>query len=183
MKRSGLWLCMFGIVLWAGAVAPAQEQGQGRGGAAGQVRDRASRAAGAQNKAPAAADANAIEKARTARRDANAVGGAAAKRGQAEEGVAKIRAQAGQRGETLRKQLQQMNAQHLERQARLARLKELAEKSGNKETIARVDKLIAQEKQVFERKLNKVDEQPRSTAPAGKDAREQKTPDTKSDKK
>jgi hypothetical protein len=200
MRRSGLWLCMFGIVLWVGAMALAQAQGQGRGGAAGQVRDRAAQAGGAQNKTPAA-DANAIAKVKAAKQDANAVKAAGAQRGKAvEEAKAKAKGQGlDQQVESLKKQVQQAHAKHLERVAKLNRLRELAEKKGNKEMLARVDKLIAKENEVFGRKQNQVQGQPRATvpagpnevggrkAPAGKDAKldvkEQKTPEIKPDVK
>ncbi len=200
MKRSGLWLCMFGIVLWAGAVALAQDQGRGRGGAAGQARDLAAQAGGTQNKAPAA-DANAMDKVKAAKQDADAAKGGAAQRGKAiEEAQGKAKGQMGQQAEALKKQMQATRGKHLERLARLNRLREIAEKKGDKEMLARIDKLIAKQNEVFGRRQNIMQGQPRSSTlptgpndvagrkgPAGKDAKpdvkDLKTPEAKPEKK
>ena len=55
----------------------------------------------------------------------------------------------------------------MERVAKLNRLRELAVKKDDKEMIARVDKLIAKEKEVSGRKQEQVQGQPRVTPPAG----------------
>lgn len=201
MRRSSLWLCMLGIVLWVGVLALAQGQ-QGPGGAAGQVRQRAGQAGGAQTAAPAA-DANAATRARAARQDDSAMraargaaqdaNAAGAQRGKALEDVrAKAKDQRlDQQVQSLQKQIQEAKAKHMERTAKLNRIRELAVKKGDNDMVARVDKLIAKEKEVFGHKQNPG--QPRATAgpndvggrrgPAGSNARtdvkEQKAPEAK----
>ncbi len=59
-------------------------------------------------------------------------------------------------------QQQRHRAKHMERQARLARIRELAVQKGDAEMIARVDKLIAKEQQVHERKGVRLQEQKRA---------------------
>jgi len=56
----------------------------------------------------------------------------------------------------LRKQLLHEQAKHLERKARLERIKQLAVKEGDSKTIARVDKLIADEQKQYDRKHKDV---------------------------
>ncbi len=177
MKRSSLWLCMFGIVLWVGVVALAQGN-QGQGGAAGQVPDRNAQSGGAQNKTPTAdANSNARDRARALRREANAVGAAgaarqeanaAAQRGRSDrETPEKLKAQGAQQTESLKKQLQESNAKHMERLAKLNRIREIAVKENNKDMIARVDKLIAKENEVYGRKQSRMQGQPRATGMTG----------------
>jgi len=54
------------------------------------------------------------------------------------------------------KQFQREQAKHMERQARLTRIRELAVQKGDAEMIARVDKLIAQQQQVHTRKMTRL---------------------------
>jgi len=61
------------------------------------------------------------------------------------------------------KQLRHEQAKHMERAARLTRIRELAVQKGDAETIARVDKLIQKEQQVYDRKLQHLQGQPRAT--------------------
>jgi len=67
----------------------------------------------------------------------------------------------------LQKQQQHEAAKHLERQARLTRIRELAVKKGDKEMIARVDKLIAKENEVNSRKLEQLQQQHRALLGGG----------------
>jgi hypothetical protein len=60
------------------------------------------------------------------------------------------------------KQAQQDVAKHMERQARLARIRELAVQKGDDKMVARVDELIAKENQLHERKLLKMQGQKRA---------------------
>lgn len=60
-------------------------------------------------------------------------------------------------------QRQRNEAKHMERQARLARIRELAVQKGDADMIARVDKLIAKEQQVHQRKVNRLQQQRRAT--------------------
>lgn len=71
-----------------------------------------------------------------------------------------------------------MQAKQLERQARLMRIRELAQQKGDAETVARVDKLIAKQNEVFNRKQTHLQGQKRAAAAAtgrgfhpGRDAR------------
>lgn len=73
-----------------------------------------------------------------------------------------------QQEKAFQKQLQHAQAKHLERQARLNRIRELAVKKGDQELVARVDKLMAKEAQVHGRKQARLQGQPRAEgAPAG----------------
>jgi hypothetical protein len=63
--------------------------------------------------------------------------------------------------QALQKQLQHEQDKHMERVARLNRIRELALKKGDTETVARVDKLIAKEQEVYTRKQAKMQGQPR----------------------
>jgi len=60
------------------------------------------------------------------------------------------------------KQLRHAQAKQLERQARLARIRELAVQKGDTETVARVDKLIAKQNQVHVRKQQHLQTQKRA---------------------
>lgn len=64
--------------------------------------------------------------------------------------------------QALQKQQQQEAAKHLERQARLNRIRELAVQKGDKDMVARVDKLIAKENEVNTRKLEQLQQQHRA---------------------
>jgi hypothetical protein len=70
-----------------------------------------------------------------------------------------------QQAKAFQKQLQQEQAKHMERVARLNRIRELALKQGDTTTVARVDKLIAKEQEVFGRKQVRIQGQPRATLP------------------
>jgi hypothetical protein len=63
---------------------------------------------------------------------------------------------AGKLAEAKGKGAQQRMAVHMKRIAQLNRLRELAQQKGDQNMIARVDKLIAQENQVYDRKLGKM---------------------------
>jgi hypothetical protein len=189
MRRSSLWLCVIGIVFWTGAWTPAQGQ-QERRGAVSQARERAARAATAP-----AADANAMARARAAKEDANALQAAGAQRGKAmEEGQAKAGSPGlGRQGPLLQKQLRETRAKHMERMAKLNRIHELALKKGDAQMLARVDKLIVKEQDLFARRQDRMQRQPRAAPPAGapalkagKDAgtgaKERKMPEPKPEK-
>ncbi len=175
MRKSVLGMSLLAVVLWAATGVLAQGQGKEQGGGdKGRVRERPANKA--QENVPAAAE--------TA--DKNASKGKAAK--QADEGGSRVgeQKQGGPQAKKMEKAVteavakgkgkgQDMQAQafqkqrlhdqakHLERQAKLARLRELAVKKGDKEMIARVDKLIAKEQEVYGRKQGKMQEQPRAT--------------------
>jgi len=68
-----------------------------------------------------------------------------------------------QRAQSLQKRLQHEQDKHMERHARLTRIRELAVQKGDQEMIARVDKLIQKEQQIFDRKSQRLQGQPRVT--------------------
>jgi hypothetical protein len=60
------------------------------------------------------------------------------------------------------KQAQHDAAKHMERQARLARIRELAAQKGDDKMVARVDELIAKENQLHERRFQRMQAQKRA---------------------
>lgn len=66
-----------------------------------------------------------------------------------------------QQARVFEKQAQHETAKHLERQARLARIRELVVQKGDAKLIEQVDQLIAKEKQLFDRKLQRMQGQGR----------------------
>ncbi len=86
----------------------------------------------------------------------------------------------------LQKQLQHEQAKHMERRARLTRIRELAMHKGDAGVVARVDKLMAKEQQIYERKLTRVQQQRRALSAgvepeAKKEKVETGAPDKKTD--
>ena len=152
MRRSMVWVSMMAVLLWAGGNVLAQGQGKGKGGK-DQVKNAGPQADNAQQNAPAAGPQGEKGSGKKAEKasDSEAKG-----KGKGQE----------QQGQSLQKQLQHAQAKHLERQARLTRLRELAVKKGDQEMIARVDKLIAKEQEVHGRKQARLQGQPRAL-PAG----------------
>jgi len=61
-----------------------------------------------------------------------------------------------QQARAFEKQAQHETAKHMERQARLVRIRELAVQKGNTKMVEQVDQLIAKEKQLYERKLQRM---------------------------
>jgi hypothetical protein len=180
MRRPVLGMSMVAVVLWAAAGVLAQGQGKEQGGG-GKERVRERPARQAKENAPAAAEtadqkAGKGKAAQPAGEGGKAAGqkpsGPQGKKGAkapeaAAPGKGKGKGQ-GQQAQAFSKQLQHEQAKHMERQARLARIRELAVKKGDAEMIARVDKLIAQEQEVYARKQGKLQGQPRATpAPTG----------------
>jgi hypothetical protein len=174
MRKSVLGMSLLAVVLWAATGVSAQGQGKGQGGG-NKERVKEHPANKAQENAPATAetaDKN-TGKGKTAKQaDEQKQGGPQGKKGgkattdAGEQGKGKGKGQA-QQAQALQKQLQHEQAKHMERQARLARIRELAVKKGDTEMIARVDKLIAKEQEVYTRKGGKMQGQPRATSPAG----------------
>jgi hypothetical protein len=172
MKRSSLWLCTLGIAFCMAAMTLAQGQKQERG----------------------AVDPNAMAKVKAAKEDANAMKAVREQKGKAVEEV-KAKGQGMEHQvQNLQKQLQEARAKHMERVAKLSRLRELANKQGNKEMLARIDKLMTQENQLFGRKESKAEGQSHAvtTGPndaagrkgqAGKDVKSEIKSDVKKDAK
>ncbi len=178
MKKLTLALCAFGVLCWIGT----DVLGQGKGGG----KDRPERPARAERpqrpsnatdgkKEVKGQQGQAVEKAAEAKaageqraaQQADAAKSKAAKEATAQKKTAEETAQA--RGKNHQQQLrafeaqrQRQQAKHMERQARLARIRELAVQKGDAEMIARVDKLIAKENQVHERKQTRLQQQQRT---------------------
>ena len=76
----------------------------------------------------------------------------------------------------MQKQMQHDQAKHLERQARLARIRELAVKKGDTEMVARVDKLIQKQQDVYNRKMQHMQGQKRATPQPSEVGKETVTP-------
>jgi hypothetical protein len=60
--------------------------------------------------------------------------------------------------EAMRKQTEHEQAKHLERQARLQRIRQLAQQKGNDKLVAKVDELMAKENARYERKMRRLSE-------------------------
>ncbi len=171
MKRSGLGMCILAVVLWAGAGVLAQGQGKGQGGNDKErVKERGPQSSKAQENAPAEAtaekNAGKGKAAKQADESATKQGGPQGKKGPAsadtsDKGKGKGREQQAQ---AFQKKQQHEQAKHMERVARLNRIRELAVKKGDTEMVARVDKLIAKEQEVYGRKQGKG---PRRVGAAG----------------
>jgi hypothetical protein len=167
-------MCLLAVVLWASAGVLAQGQGKGQGGGDKERVKEGSPQSKAQDNAPApevTAEKNA-GKGKAAKQAAEGVtkqGGPQGKKGQAstdtsDKGKGKGREQQAQ---AFQKQQQKEQAKHMERVARLNRIRELAVKKGDTETVARVDKLIAKEQEVYGRKQGKMQGQPRAVPTVG----------------
>lgn len=175
MKRFTLGMCILAVVLWASAGVLAQGQGKGQGGSDKErVKERGPQSSKAQENAPApeaTAEKNAGKgkAGKQAGESATKQGGPQGKKGPAsadtsDKGKGKGREQQAQ---AFQKKQQREQAKHLERVARLNRIRELAVKKGDTEAVARVDKLIAKEQEVYGRKQGKGPAQPRAAGTAG----------------
>ncbi len=192
MKNTIAALCVLGVLCWAaGAWAQGQGKGrQQRPTRTEKPAQQAEAAKGKAAKDAAAAKEQAAEAKQQAQQkragqQAEAARGKAARDAEAAKGqgagkAAEARGKAGKDVEATEKagqakgkghqqqmrafeaQQQRHQAKHMERQARLARIRELAVQKGDAEMIARVDKLIAKEQQVHERKGVRLQEQKRA---------------------
>jgi hypothetical protein len=171
MKKHIIGTCLCAIVLWASAGA--QGQGKGQGGTDKQRGPQAGKAPVSPPAADQAAEKNAGKGKAAKQADESAAkrGGTPGKKGPAsteapDKGKGKGR---DQQARAFQKQQQKEQAKHMERQARLNRIRELAVKKGDTEMVARVDKLIAKENEVYSRKQGKMLGQPRATGMTGAD--------------
>lgn len=181
MKKLMLSLCAFGVLCWIGADVLGQGKGGGKGRPERPARaerpQRPSNGADGKKEAKAqqgqkgratqkAAEVKAAGQQRAAQQ-ADAAKPKATKEATAQKKTAEETTQA--RGKNHQQQLrafeaqrQRQRAKHMERQARLARIRELAVQKGDAKMIARVDKLIAKENQVHERKQTRLQQQQRT---------------------
>jgi hypothetical protein len=174
MKRTMVVMCVLFVLAWVAADALGQGKGRDR---PGRPTDRVANPNKAAETAKPDATAPAADAKGTPNVDKGGKGktkdaldevkgkGKAAKdalpgtKGPADKGKGK---QHEQQMLAFQKQQQKEAAKHLERQARLNRIRELAVQKGDKEMIARVDKLIAKESEVNSRKLQQLQQQHRA---------------------
>ena len=168
MRRTILSLCIMTVLAWAAGTVLAQGQGQGKEPRGGAVQaNKPGETARVDVNAPAAekkvqdAAKETREKAKGAVEQGQARGKAMTEDGAGKMAQTKGKAQE-QQMRAFEKQIQQNTAQHMKREAQLARLRELAVQKGDTERIARIDKLIAKEKQLYDRKLTKLQSQKRA---------------------
>jgi len=179
MRRMILALCVLSVLAWAAGSVRAQGQGKGKERAdrsadrsvnpnklAETAKPDANAPAGKQKAlTPQDIEKGAKEKAKGAKERGQEDGqmrGKAAKdqvAGKIAETKGKAREQ---QMRAFEKQTQHDAAKHMERQARLARLRELAVQKGDAKMIARVDELIAKENKLHDRKLTKMQGQKRA---------------------
>jgi len=175
MKWSNFGMCLLAVVLWASAGVLAQGQGKGQGGSDKErVKERGPQSSKVQENAPAPEataekDAGKGKAAKQAAANATKQGGSQGKKGQlptdtSDKGKGKGREQ---QAKAFQKQQQHEQAKHMERVARLNRIRELAIKKGDTEMVARVDKLIAKEQEVYGRKQGKTQGQSRTVPTTG----------------
>jgi len=164
-------MSVLAVVLWTGTAVLAQGKDKGGGGKE-RVRERPAPTGKATENLPAAnatVEKNAAPGKAAKQEAQNAMkgGGAQGKKAATEAAeTAKGKGKgAEQQAKAFQKQLQHEQAKHMERVARLNRIRELAVKKGDNETVARVDKLIAKEQEVFGRKQVRLQGQPRATLP------------------
>lgn len=163
MRASMLVLCTLAVVLWLGASARAEGKDKGSGSQT-TVQERDGKANQSHGKAP---DVGADKGGKGGQMEKPA--GPQGKKtvqapAAAEKGKGKGQGQ-DQQAQARQKQLQHEQAKHMERQAKLNRIREIAVKKGDAEMMARVDKLLAKENEVFSRKLQQMQGQPRATPP------------------
>lgn len=174
MKSAILWTCALTLVFWTGAQATGQGKGQGKGqekGDAARVKENVPASSPAhqapQAAAPSLGRPDKEKEARQGGKDVVDAGKADAAKGkkalESAGSVAKGKGQEHQQQlSALDKQLRHAQAKQLERQARLMRIRELAQQKGDAETVARVDKLIAKQNEVFNRKQTHLQGQKRA---------------------
>ncbi len=178
-------MCVVSVLLWNGVDALAQGKGQNKGPQA-PVKENAPKADKVLKNSEAAAETAAKDAAKgnkggkgqeSATPSTSRQGGAHGKKAETlSDAVEKGKGKAGQQLQSMQKQLQHEQAKHMERSARLARIRELAAQKGDTATVARVDKLIEKEKMVYGRKLEHMQGQKRATQQPGEAGKEMVTP-------
>lgn len=186
MKKIVLTLCVFLLFGWVATDALAQGKGGGarraERPARGQEVEKAAQAAKGETAQDAAATTKqATQKAAQGKRQAEAArdkvaqnsaaateqAGGKMGQGKAAEKGAQAKGQGHQQQlRAFEAQQQRQQAKHMERQARLARIRELAVQKGDAEMIARVDKLIGKQQQVHQRKQTQLQQQKRAMTDA-----------------
>jgi hypothetical protein len=170
MRISTLVACTLALVLWVGVGVRAEGKGKGKAGgeaASGKVRE--TKPVQGQG-VPPAGDRNAGQGVGKPGRVEKQTGPQSKKAGPASGASEKGKGQAKgkdheQQAQAFQKQQQHELAKHMERQARLNRIREIAVQKGDTEMIARVDKLIVKEQGVYGRKLQRLQGQARAAQP------------------
>jgi hypothetical protein len=179
MRRIILSLCALFVLAWAAGSVLAQGQGKGKEQGSGPA-DRAVKANTPGDIAkpdPNASAANAKKSLTSQDTQKNAEERAKAFKGRGQEQIQTqqkaVKDQVGgkmaetkakgqeQRAQVFEKMAQHEMAKHLERQARLARIRELVVQKGDAKMVEQVDQLIAKEKQLYERKIQRMQGQGR----------------------
>jgi hypothetical protein len=171
------WIaCGLAVLLWIGIDAMARNREPGQGGPA-QVKENAPQPEKPPEGSRPPAEAGAKDAAKDSKGARDSVGNATAggprpggpqgtnaqrPSGALEKGKSQGKGGAGP-GQTFQKQVQHEDAKHMERHAKLVRIRELAVQKGDKEMLARVDKLMEKEQQVYGRKVQRLQGQPRAT--------------------
>jgi hypothetical protein len=164
MKVCTFVTCLLAVVVWGGTRALAEGKGKGAGGKA-TVRKAPAQPERAQGHAPAG-DVS-PSRGDKGGREGKRAGLQGQKMTQALEAARQNKGKGPQQQDrAFQKQLVHEQAKHMERQARLERIRELAVKKGDAEMIARVDKLMAKERLVYSRKLQRLQGQRRIAPPA-----------------
>jgi hypothetical protein len=171
MKVSTWAMCTLAIVLWVGASAPAESKDKASGDQT-TVKERDAKA----NQGQAKVQAGDVKAGKGGQTDKQ-TGPQDKKAGKTPEAAGKSQSKGkgqDQKAQAFQKQLQHEQGKHMERVARLNRIREIAVQKNDAEMIARVDKLMAKEQEVYGRKLQKMQGQPRANPqlPAGPDKAE-----------
>ncbi len=176
--------CALAVALWAGVDAFAQGKGQGKRDQT-QTQENVAKANKAREDAQGAAEKDLGKGGKRAKKsDEDAAASKQKQEGpkgpkgkgaeQPSDALEKGKAK-GKGGEkqlqAFQKQLQHEQAKHMERHARLVRIRELAAQKGDAETVARVEKLMQKEQQVHDRKVKHLQGQPRATPQAPTDTK------------
>ena len=176
--------CVVAVLLWAGTEALAQGKGQGKS-EQGSVKDNAAKLNKPQAGSEAVGGVAGKQAGKDAKGAAEGMASDAAKQAEVHgkkaeksygDAMEKGKGKAGQQLQSMQKQMQHDQAKHLERQARLARIRELAVKKGDTEMVARVDKLIQKQQDVYNRKMQHMQGQKRATPQPSEVGKETVTP-------
>ena len=177
--------CVVAVLLWAGTEALAQGKGQGKS-EQGSVKDNAAKLNKPQAGSEAVGGVAGKQAGKDAKGAAEGMASDAAKQADVHgkkaeksygDAMEKGKGKAGQQQlQSMQKQMQHDQAKHLERQARLARIRELAVKKGDTEMVARVDKLIQKQQDVYNRKMQHMQGQKRATPQPSEVGKETVTP-------
>ena len=185
--------CAVAVLLWSGAEAFAQAGGQGKDKNQTQVKQNAQKNAQKDAKDLAgAAQKEAGKAGQTVKRRREGASASRPRQGGPADKDVNRPADVVEKGKSLgkehakqaqafQKQIRHEDAKHMERHARLVRIRELAAQKGDAEMVARVEKLIEKEQQVYSRKVQRMQEQPKAAQQAPAGAQPSPAPENKPD--